>query len=125
MRWAGRVARMGERRGAHKALVGKPVGMRPLGRPRRRKEDNIKMDLRELGWRHGLDQSGSGQGQVAGCCEYGDEPSGSIKCREFFEYLRTFELLRKDTASWSQLINILLIVDSLTQLMVQHPHANI
>jgi hypothetical protein len=45
---------MGERRGAYRALVGKPEGGRPLGRPRRRKEDNIKMDLREVGWR-GLD----------------------------------------------------------------------
>jgi hypothetical protein len=34
---------------------------------------------------HGLDQSGSGSGQVAGSCEYGDEPSGSIKCRKFLE----------------------------------------
>jgi hypothetical protein len=38
---------MGERRGAYRALVGKPEGRRPLGRPRRRWEDNIKMDLRE------------------------------------------------------------------------------
>jgi hypothetical protein len=42
--------RMGERRGAYRALVGKPEGRRPLGRPRRRWEDNIKMDLREVGW---------------------------------------------------------------------------
>jgi hypothetical protein len=48
-RWAGHVARMGERRGAYRALVGKPEGRRPLGRPRRRWEDNIKMDLREVG----------------------------------------------------------------------------
>jgi hypothetical protein len=41
---------MGERRGVYKALVGKPEGRRPLGRPRRRWEDNIKMDLREVGW---------------------------------------------------------------------------
>jgi hypothetical protein len=41
---------MGERRGAYRALVGKPEGMRPLGRPRRKWEDNIKMDLREVGW---------------------------------------------------------------------------
>jgi hypothetical protein len=57
------VARMGERRGAYRALVGKPEGRRPLGRPRRRWEDNIKLDLREVGWGgggHGLDQSGSG-----------------------------------------------------------------
>jgi hypothetical protein len=45
---------MGERRGAYTALVGKPEGRRPLGRPRRRWEDNIKMDLREVGWR-GMD----------------------------------------------------------------------
>jgi hypothetical protein len=44
------VARIGERRGAYRALVGKPEGRRPLGRPRRRREDNIKMDLREVGW---------------------------------------------------------------------------
>jgi hypothetical protein len=41
---------MGERRGAYRALVGKPEGRRPLGKPRRRWEDNIKMDLREVGW---------------------------------------------------------------------------
>jgi hypothetical protein len=40
---------MGERRGAYRALVGKPEGRRPLGRPRRRWEDNIKMDVREVG----------------------------------------------------------------------------
>jgi hypothetical protein len=41
---------MGERKGAYRALVGKPEGGRPLGRPRCRWEDNIKMDLREVGW---------------------------------------------------------------------------
>jgi hypothetical protein len=41
---------MGERRGAYRALAGKPEGRRPLGRPRHRREDNIKMDLREVGW---------------------------------------------------------------------------
>jgi hypothetical protein len=41
---------MGERRGAYRALVGKPEGRRSLGRPRRRWEDNIQMDLREVGW---------------------------------------------------------------------------
>ena len=49
MRWAGHVARMGEGRGVHRVLVGKPDGKRPLGRPRRRWEENIKMDLREVG----------------------------------------------------------------------------
>jgi hypothetical protein len=50
MRWAGHVARMGEVRGAYNILVGKPEGRRPLGRPGRRWEDNIKMDLREIGF---------------------------------------------------------------------------
>ena len=49
MRWAGHVARMEEGRGVHKVLVGKREGKRPLGRPRRRWEDNIKMDLQEVG----------------------------------------------------------------------------
>jgi hypothetical protein len=49
MRWEGHVARMGEGRAVHRFLVGKPEGKRPLGRPRRRWEDNIKMDLREVG----------------------------------------------------------------------------
>jgi len=48
-RKAGHVARMGERRGMHRVLAGKPEGKRPLGRPRRRWEDNIKMGLREMG----------------------------------------------------------------------------
>ena len=49
MRWAGHVAHMGEGRGVHRVLVGKPEGKSPLGRPRRRWEDNTKMDLREVG----------------------------------------------------------------------------
>jgi hypothetical protein len=49
MRWAGHVARMGEGRGVYGLLVGRPEGKRPLERPRRRCEDNIKMDLREIG----------------------------------------------------------------------------
>ena len=49
MRWAGHVAHMGEGRGVYRVLVGKPDGKRPLGRPRRRWEDNIRMDLQEVG----------------------------------------------------------------------------
>ena len=49
MRWVGHAARMGEGRGVHRVLVGKTEGKRPLGRPRRRWEDNIKMDLLEVG----------------------------------------------------------------------------
>jgi hypothetical protein len=50
MRWAGHVARMGEKRNAYRLLVGKPEETRPLGRPRRRWVDNITMDLGEVGW---------------------------------------------------------------------------
>jgi len=49
MRWAEHVARMGEGRGVYRVLVGRPEGKRALGRPRRRWEDNIKMDLQEMG----------------------------------------------------------------------------
>jgi hypothetical protein len=50
MRWVGHVARMGEKRNACRLLVEKPEGKRPLGRPRRRWVDNIRMDLGEVGW---------------------------------------------------------------------------
>jgi hypothetical protein len=68
------VARMEEERKVYKVLVGKPEGRRPLGRPRRRWEDGIRMDW--LGG-CGLDSTVSGPGPVAGCCECGDEPSSS------------------------------------------------
>jgi hypothetical protein len=59
MRLVGRVACMGAKRGVYRVLVGQPEGKRPLGRPRHIWEDNIKMDLQEVGWgRHGLDWSG-------------------------------------------------------------------
>jgi hypothetical protein len=60
MRWAGHVTRRGEKRNACRILVRKPKGKRPLGRPRCRWVDNIKLDLRETGWGYGLDLSGSG-----------------------------------------------------------------
>jgi hypothetical protein len=50
MRWERNVARMGEKRHAYRILVGEPEEKRPLGRSRRRREDNIKMDLREIRW---------------------------------------------------------------------------
>jgi hypothetical protein len=48
-RWVGHIARMGEEKWAYRVLVGKPEGKRPLGRPRRRWEDDIRMDLQEVG----------------------------------------------------------------------------
>jgi hypothetical protein len=50
MRWARHLARIGEKRNAYRLLVGKPEGKRPLGRPRRRWVDNIRMDLGEMEW---------------------------------------------------------------------------
>jgi hypothetical protein len=50
MRWAGHVARVGGGKSAYRILVGRPEGRRPLGRSRHRLEDNIKMDLQEVGW---------------------------------------------------------------------------
>jgi len=77
---------MGEGRGVYRVLVGKPEGKRPLGRPRLRWEDNIEMDLQEVGYvGHGLDRYGSGWGPVAGTCKCGNGPSGSIKCGEFLD----------------------------------------
>jgi hypothetical protein len=82
MRWAGHLARMGEKRNMYRLLVGKSEGKRPLGRPRRRWMDNIKMDLLGIGlnvvdW--------IGLAQVESSCELGNEPSGSIKCWETTE----------------------------------------
>jgi hypothetical protein len=51
IRWTGHVTRLGERRGLYRVLVEKPERKRPLGRPRRRWEGNIKMDVQEVGWR--------------------------------------------------------------------------
>ena len=69
--------------------MGKPEGMRPLGRHSRRWEDNIKMDLQEggCGGKDSIDLSQNRQ--VAGTCEYGNEPSGSKICGEFLDLLKT------------------------------------
>jgi hypothetical protein len=71
--------------GRYRALVGKLEGKRTLGRPRIEWEDNIRMNLKEVGQEYGMDSVGSGQGQVAGTCECGNEHSGSIKCGEFLD----------------------------------------
>jgi hypothetical protein len=80
----------GEERGVYRVLVGKPEGKRPLVRPRHRWKDNIRMDIQEVG-SGGMDWiwAGSGYRQVAGSCECSNEPSGSIKCGEFLDYLQT------------------------------------
>jgi hypothetical protein len=72
----------GDKRNAYRLLVGKPVGKRPLGRPRCRWMDNIKMDLRKRGW-DSMDCIDLGP--VEGFCEHGPEPSGAIKCWDVLE----------------------------------------
>jgi hypothetical protein len=71
----------GEKRVVYRGLTWKPEEKRPLGRPRRRWEDDIKMDIEEVGWEHGLDSFGSVYGELMGC----NENSGSIKSRELLE----------------------------------------
>jgi hypothetical protein len=78
---------MGEKRNAYRILLGKPEGNGPLERPRRRWVDSIKIDLREIGC-EGMDwsdRSGSGYGPVDGSCEYGYEPSVSLKFWDVLE----------------------------------------
>jgi hypothetical protein len=82
MRWAGHVARMGEKRNVYRLLVGKPEGKRPQGRPRRRWIDNINMDLLEIGVSV-VDWIGLAQDRYRySSCKLGNEPSGSMKCWE-------------------------------------------
>jgi hypothetical protein len=73
---------MGEKRNAYRLLVGKPEGRKPLGRPRRRWLDNIRMDLVEVGWGD-VDWIDLAQGESS--CEFGIELLGSIKCWETIE----------------------------------------
>jgi len=86
MRWVGHVARMSEERGVFRVLVGKPEGKRPLGRPRRRWVDNIRMDLQEVGCGY-MDWIGLAQDRDRWpyACECGNEPSGFVKCGEFLD----------------------------------------
>jgi hypothetical protein len=83
MRWVGHVVFKGEGRGVYRVLVGKPEGRRPLGRPRHRWEDNIKMDLREVEC-GGMDWIEVAQDRDRWRALV-NEPSGSIKCGEFID----------------------------------------
>ena len=62
----------------------------------------IRWNFRMCDVRYGLDRSGSGQGQVAGTCECGNEPSGSIQCGEFLDWLRTCHLFKEDSVKWNK-----------------------
>jgi hypothetical protein len=70
---------------ACRVLVGKPEGKRAFGTPRDRGWDELKMDLAEIGWGGGVELIEVTERQVAGCCESGNEPSGSNKCGNFLD----------------------------------------
>jgi hypothetical protein len=90
MRWAGHVARMGERRGVYRVLVGKPEGKRSLGRTRRRWEGTIKMDLQEVGCgRVDWIELGPDRDRWGVFVDAVMNLWGSIKYGEFLEYMRT------------------------------------
>jgi len=94
------VARMEEDRGVHRVLVGKPEGKRRLGRPRRRWEDNIKMDLEEVGRGHGdwmeLVQD---RDMWRGTCGYGEGLSGSINAGNFLTSCKVYWLASQEGLS--------------------------
>jgi hypothetical protein len=86
MRWAGHVARMREERVVHRVLVGKPEAKRPLGRPRRRWEDNIKRYIEKVGGDCG---DWMERAQDRDTCEYGNEHSVSINAGNFLTTCKT------------------------------------
>ena len=79
------MAQIGESRRAYRVLVGKPEGRRPLGRRGLRWEDNIKMDIIEVGFEARILSIWLKIGTANGSCECGNEPSGSMKCGEFLQ----------------------------------------
>jgi hypothetical protein len=96
MRWAGHIVRMGETRNAYRILVGKPEGNRPLGKPRCRWVDNIKMNLREIGW-DGTDwiELAQDMAQWRGRVKTVMNLRVPKNCWEFPEWLHNWLLLRK------------------------------
>jgi len=87
---------MGERRDVYKVLVGKRKEKRPLGKPRRSFDGNIKLDLQETGCR------GRHCIELESTCESGNETSGTIKYRNFLDWLNTGEVLRMNCVPWSK-----------------------
>jgi hypothetical protein len=89
------MARLGEGRGVYSVWAERSGSKRPLGRPRCRWEDNIKTDFRKIRINGSeLDSAGSGYGPVAGFCEHGNEPSGSIGRRDILDKLSDSQLFK-------------------------------
>jgi len=97
------VASMGEGKGVHRILVGKPEGKRPLGRPRRRWDDNIKMDLQEVvggcgDWMELSQDRGRWRALVSTVMNFRVPKNAG----NFLTSCRTSKLLKKDSATWSE-----------------------
>ena len=87
---AGHVAHIGGRSDIFRFLLGKPEGRRPIGRSGHEWKYKIRVNLQHVVFgMNGLACSGSGKGQLAGTCECGNEPSGSINSKDFPDWLRT------------------------------------
>jgi hypothetical protein len=97
MRGEGHVTRIGKERNGYRLLVGNPEEKRPLGRPRRMWVNNIKMDLREIGYFE-LDRSGSGWEPVEASCEHSNELLNFINCLEVLVWLHNLRLLKEGSA---------------------------
>jgi len=85
MRWECHLAFMREMRAAYRVFVRKPERKKSLERPRPRREDKIKMDLHDVGWRAWTGLTWLKIGTGSGFCECGDEHPGSVKCGEFLD----------------------------------------
>jgi hypothetical protein len=83
----GHIARIRETRNLYKIFVGKPEGTGLFGRPRRKREDNITEDLREIKWEVVYWIRLAQNRPLAGSCEHGNESSSPIKCRKFLDLL--------------------------------------
>ena len=81
----GACSTFGRQKKCVRGAVKRPERKREFGRPRLKWEDNIEINLKELGLGRGLIYSGSGYRQIAGICECGNEPSGSILCGVFLD----------------------------------------
>jgi hypothetical protein len=97
----GRACSTHEKRNSYRILMVKLEGKGPVGRLRRRLEDNIKMGLRKIGW-GSVDWIHLAQGwrPMEGSCEHGNEPSGFIKYWEILEQFSDWWLLKKASAPW-------------------------
>jgi hypothetical protein len=101
MEWARHVVCVGEMRNVYVILVGRPEGKRPLGKPMRRWEYNIRMDLRNTMWKVRARCIWLGLRTTDGCCEHRNEQWLSTKDREFLQQLSYYQNLKMDSALWS------------------------